>query len=247
MDEPYEVTIGRLLNRRGWKLAVAESCTGGLIGHLITNVAGSSDYFLGGAVAYAYQAKKKLLGVRAETLEQFGAVSRETVLEMAQGTRLAFDADISLSVSGIAGPGGGTPDKPVGLTWIGLSSPTADLAWQYVWQGNREQVKAQTAQQALRLLVDFLSKEQERSAPLQVPPEEIEVTARFTADGGVVPTGFSINGRPQRLASSGRTWRDPQGLHFLVMNLEGQVFELIYQPLNARWRLSRKGSPPSLA
>lgn len=247
MNEQPEAAIGKLLSQRGWNLAVAESCTGGLIGHLITNIPGSSDYFVGGVVAYAYQAKKKLLGVRPETLEKFGAVSKETVLEMAQGTRLAFDADIGLSVSGIAGPGGGTPDKPVGLTWIGLSCPTADLAWQYIWQGDREQIKIQTAHQALLLLADFLGKEQDAASPTLRPAEEIEVSARFTADGKIIPTSFTINGRLQRVESSGRSWRDPQGLHFLVMNLEGQVFELVYQPLNARWRPGRKSNLSDLA
>ena len=139
------------------RLAVAESCTGGLIGHLITNVAGSSTYYMGSVTAYAYEAKVRLLGVRWETLEKYGAVSQETVLEMARGVRRAMAADIGLSVSGIAGPGGGTPEKPVGLTWIGLSAPGVDEAWEHIWPGDRLSVKTQTAECALRLLIDFLS------------------------------------------------------------------------------------------
>jgi PncC family amidohydrolase len=138
------------------RLAVAESCTGGLIGHRITNVPGSSTYYMGSVTAYAYEAKVRLLGVRWSTLEKYGAVSEETVLEMARGVRLALAADIGLSVSGIAGPGGGTPEKPVGLVWIGLSTHDFDEAWRYQFPGDRLQVKEKTADEALLLLADYL-------------------------------------------------------------------------------------------
>ena len=151
-----EEQIGELLLRRGWFLALAESCTGGLVSHRITNVPGSSGYYLGGITAYANETKMRLLGVRPETLERYGAVSRETVLEMARGARRALAADISMSISGIAGPGGETPGKPVGLTWIGLSAPNWENAWSYVWPGNRLQVKQQSAAEVLRLLRDYL-------------------------------------------------------------------------------------------
>lgn len=157
MEPPLEVALGKLLRQRGLRLAVAESCTGGLIGHLITNVPGSSTYYMGSVTAYAYEAKVRLLSVRWETLEKYGAVSQETVLEMARGVRLVLAADIGLAVSGIAGPGGGTPEKPVGLTWIGLSAPGSDEAWRFLWQGDRLQVKEQTAHRALQLLVEYLS------------------------------------------------------------------------------------------
>lgn len=157
LEKPLEVLVGEYLRRRGLRLAVAESCTGGLIGHRLTNVAGSSTYYMGSVIAYAYEAKVRLLGVRWETLERYGAVSKETVLEMAYGVRQALAADVGISVSGIAGPGGGTPDKPVGLTWIGLSASGVDEAWSYIWGGDRIQVKEQTAEQALRLLAEFLA------------------------------------------------------------------------------------------
>ena len=128
IEAPIENQIGDLLRQRGYKLAVAESCTGGLVGHRITNVAGSSDYFTGGVIAYAYEAKVKLLGVSWDTLKTFGAVSRETVLEMAAGVRQSLEADIAISASGIAGPGGGLPDKPVGTIWIGLAAAAAVAA-----------------------------------------------------------------------------------------------------------------------
>lgn len=155
-EEPLEVVAGELLRRHGLRLAIAESCTGGLIGHRITNVAGSSTYYMGSVTAYAYEAKVRLLGVRWPTLEKFGAVSKETVLEMAAGVRRAMAADIGVSVSGIAGPGGGTPEKPVGLVWIGLSASSLDEAWQFLFKGDRLAIKEQTAQAALQLLVDHL-------------------------------------------------------------------------------------------
>lgn len=155
-SESIEKTIGSLLRRHKLWLAVAESCTGGLIGDRITNVPGSSDYFLGGVIAYANQVKLQQLGVSPATLEKHGAVSRETVIEMAQGVRQQLGADIGLSVSGIAGPGGGTAAKPVGLVWVGLSATGYEAAWSYLWQGNRTQIKAQAAEQALRLLHEYL-------------------------------------------------------------------------------------------
>jgi PncC family amidohydrolase len=151
-----EFEIGQYLRSSGWRLATAESCTGGLVGHRLTNVPGSSDYYLGGVIAYANQVKMEQLGVRIETLQQYGAVSQETVLEMANGVRQRFQADVGLSVSGIAGPSGGTPDKPVGLVWIGLSASGGAQAWNFLFHGTRLQVKQQSAEKALELLVGHL-------------------------------------------------------------------------------------------
>ncbi len=172
MELPLEEQIGPLLRQRGLKLVAAESCTGGLLGHRVTNVPGSSDYYLGSVTAYAYEAKERLLGVRRETLERYGAVSRETVLEMAAGARGALAGEfpagklIGVSVSGIAGPGGGMPGKPVGLVWIGLSAAGGQWAWRYLWQGDRLKNKELSAEEALRLLRDYLQG--------CLPPEEQE-------------------------------------------------------------------------
>lgn len=155
-EKPLEVQVGELLRQHGLRLAVAESCTGGLIGDRITNVAGSSTYFIGGVTSYAYEAKVRLLGVRWETLEKHGAVSRETVLEMARGVRKALSTDIGLAVSGIAGPTGGTPEKPVGATWIGLSAPGYEQAWLNRLEGDRLKIKGQAAERALQYLVEYL-------------------------------------------------------------------------------------------
>jgi PncC family amidohydrolase len=152
-----EAMLGELLNDAGLTLAVAESCTGGLVGNLITNVPGSSAYFSGGVIAYANQVKAEVLGVSPATLDSFGAVSKETVLEMAKGIRTLFNADIGLSVSGIAGPDGGTKGKPVGTVWIGLSTPNLEDAKRFMFSGDRQNIKEQAAQTALEIAIGYLT------------------------------------------------------------------------------------------
>ncbi len=156
MTEPLEVIIGQLLTAQQLTLAVAESCTGGLIGHRLTNVPGSSLYFLGGVVAYAYDAKEHLLGVSHNTLYEFGAVSEQTARAMARGVRRAVGADVGVSVTGIAGPGGGMPGKPVGLTWIALSAREVERAEHYVWDGDRITNKEKSAEASLALVKEYL-------------------------------------------------------------------------------------------
>lgn len=145
-----------MLRGRGWRLAVAESCTGGLVGHMVTNVPGASTYFLGGVIAYDYHAKVRLLGVSWETLENHGAVSEATVKEMARGVRQALGADIGLSISGIAGPTGGTPEKPVGTVWIGLDTETGSWTQEHHAQGDRLANKEEFAAAALTFLWEHL-------------------------------------------------------------------------------------------
>ncbi|MBL7864951.1 MAG: nicotinamide-nucleotide amidohydrolase family protein, partial [Cyclobacteriaceae bacterium] len=120
-DDSLEETIGRMLRAKGLTLSIAESCTGGYLSHLITSVPGSSDYFQGSMIPYAYEIKMRQLGVKPEVLEKNGAVSEPTIIEMANIVRAKFNTDIGVATSGIAGPGGATPDKPVGLVWIAYS------------------------------------------------------------------------------------------------------------------------------
>jgi PncC family amidohydrolase len=148
--------VGQHLRTRGWTLGVAESCTGGLLGHVLTNIPGSSDYFKGGIVAYANQIKHRLLQVDTSTLEQYGAVSRETALEMAGGARTALAADIAAAITGVAGPEGGTPEKPVGTVWIAVSYNAGQAARRYHLPGNRLQVKQASVQAALEMLLKVL-------------------------------------------------------------------------------------------
>lgn len=156
MKQSIETQVGETLRQRNLTLATAESCTGGLIADRITNIPGSSEYFRGGIVAYAYEAKVALLDVSWDTLRTYGAVSRETVVEMARGARIALGASIAVSVSGIAGPGGGLPGKPVGTTWVGLSTTNGDWARKFVWHGDRLENKALSAEAALQLAWDYL-------------------------------------------------------------------------------------------
>lgn len=156
MSDSLEVEIGRILKERKLQLGLAESCTGGLLGHHITDVAGSSEYFAGGVVAYSYDAKAAVLGVSWDTLNTFGAVSPETVLEMAKGAKKLLGVDIALSISGIAGPGGGTADKPVGTTWIGLVTDSGEWTREFHFKSDREQNKASSAEEALKMLLEYL-------------------------------------------------------------------------------------------
>jgi PncC family amidohydrolase len=156
MDTKLELQLGQALRQSGLRLAVAESCTGGLIGHRLTNISGSSTYYMGSITAYAYEAKVRLLGVKWETLEKHGAVSSETVGEMALGVRRALAADVGISVSGIAGPGGGTPEKPVGLVYFGLSTAKGIWTSNKHFEGERVQVKEQAADFALQFVLEHL-------------------------------------------------------------------------------------------
>ena len=142
--------LGQRLRAARLMLVTAESCTGGWIAKTATEVAGSSDWFDCGMVAYSYEAKQAMLGVRPETLEQFGAVSREAVVEMVSGALVHSGASVAVAVTGIAGPGGGTVDKPVGTVWIAWKRrggyPTAEL---FHFDGDREAVRRQTVAAAL--------------------------------------------------------------------------------------------------
>lgn len=148
-EATLEDLVGRRLTERGLTLAVAESCTGGLIGHRLTGVPGASDYFLGGVVSYSNAAKQDLLRVPPEVLAQKGAVSPETARDMARGVRETFHADVGLAVTGIAGPSGGSPAKPVGTVYIGLATPEGEDVWHYQFYGNRAEIKILTAETAL--------------------------------------------------------------------------------------------------
>ncbi len=157
MAEKLEEVVGKMLTEKKLTLALGESCTGGLVGHWVTNVPGSSEYFLGGVIAYAYDAKERLLDVRHNTLYEHGAVSAETAIEMARGARKALGADIGVSVTGIAGPGGGLPGKPVGLVYIALSARDFERIERFVWDGDRDGNKVKSAEAALAMLKEYLS------------------------------------------------------------------------------------------
>lgn len=153
-----EADIGALLSKRGLTLATAESSTGGLVAHRLTSVSGSSAYYLGGLVTYSNGAKEALLGVRHETLLARGAVSQETAQEMARGARERLGADVGIATTGIAGPTGGTLEKPVGLVFVALSAADAQLCQRHVWHGDRASNNQQSADAVLRLVQLYLQR-----------------------------------------------------------------------------------------
>jgi nicotinamide-nucleotide amidase len=148
-DASMEDVVARLLTDRRLKLAVAESCTGGLVGHRLTNVPGSSRFFVGDLVTYSNELKHDLLGVREETLKEHGAVSEECVLEMAAGARKRAGADVAIATSGIAGPDGGSPERPVGTVCVALVGDETKTARRYQLRGTRDWIKLLTSQIAL--------------------------------------------------------------------------------------------------
>ncbi|HZY09953.1 MAG TPA: nicotinamide-nucleotide amidohydrolase family protein, partial [Bacteroidota bacterium] len=151
-DETLEEIVGRLLRERKLTIAIAESCTGGIIAHRISNVPGCSEYFERGIIAYSNQSKIDILQVPQELIEKHGAVSEEVVKSMALGVRQIAETDIGLSTTGIAGPTGGTAEKPVGLVWIGYSDKNGTIALKHHFGDNRLRVKERSAQAALNLV-----------------------------------------------------------------------------------------------
>lgn len=153
-----EEVVGRLLRERGLKLATAESCTGGLLSARIVNVSGSSHYFVGGFVVYANELKTKLLGVEEGSIKRYGAVSEEVCRQMAVGALEETDADVALAITGISGPGGGTADKPVGLTFIALATDREVMVRNFVLEGGRNENRFMATQWALEVLRRYLLK-----------------------------------------------------------------------------------------
>lgn len=151
-----EEKIGILLRRRKLSLSLAESCTGGLIAHRITNVSGSSDYFKMGIVSYSNGSKVGFLGVPSRDIDCYGAVSRQVAEKMAQGIRLKAKTDIGLATTGIAGPQGGTWETPVGTVFIGLDHQGGTEVREFRFDGSREEIKEKASQKSLEILMDYL-------------------------------------------------------------------------------------------
>ena len=151
-----EEEVGALLRQKGLTLGVVESATGGLVSHLITNAPGSSDYYKGSATSYSNEVKIRVVGVKEATINRYGAVSAEVAKEMAQGGRKLLAVDICLTDTGIAGPSGATPGKPVGLFFIGLAHGAKTLTHKHNFHGNREQNKQSAAEAALSWLKEYL-------------------------------------------------------------------------------------------
>jgi nicotinamide-nucleotide amidase len=148
--------VGELLTSVRMTLAVAESCTGGMLGSWLTAVPGSSAYFLGGVLSYDDSVKVSLLRVPAQLIREHGAVSAESALAMATGVREITGADLGLSITGVAGPGGGTDAKPVGTTFIALADSSSERAEHRIWRGDRAQNREQSVRFALQMLIEYL-------------------------------------------------------------------------------------------
>ena len=148
-QETLEEIVGHLLRTHGYTLSVAESCTGGLVAHRLTQVPGSSDYFERGIVAYSNQAKMALLGVPVSLLEKYGAVSAPVAEKMAEGVRMSSQTTLGLSITGIAGPGGGSEEKPVGTVFIALAGPGQTVSRKFQFEGDRKRVKVGSAYTAI--------------------------------------------------------------------------------------------------
>jgi nicotinamide-nucleotide amidase len=254
MQTTLEKKIGALLTKQGLTLATAESCTGGLVAHRITNVPGSSAYFVGGIVAYANQAKQALLGVQPATLAAHGAVSEETAREMARGARQQLGADVAVAITGIAGPAGGTPDKPVGLTYIALSALDVELVERHVWTGERLENKEASAEAVLRLVADYMKKRGAKGfrdhwglperVMVEFINEPVGVDVQMRPDGTATPLGFAWRSHHYQIESWGRqgvetkdghTWRS-----YLVQTAGGETWELCRDTETAQWRLTRR-------
>jgi nicotinamide-nucleotide amidase len=154
--EKHAEQLGTLLKKYNLTISAAESCTGGLFLSALTDVSGSSAYVLGGVVTYSYESKQQLVKVQEATLLQYGAVSQQTAHEMAIGVRDLFKADVAVSITGIAGPGGGMPEKPVGLVYIGVAFFENIRVEKYIWSGNRVENKQQSVAQAIQKVVEII-------------------------------------------------------------------------------------------
>ena len=155
-DESIEKVVGYLLSMREATVSVAESCTGGRLGWRMTRVPGSSDYFAGGVIAYSNDLKKRLLGVKATVIKKHGAVSRETAIEMARGVRAKCNTDCGVAITGLAGPSGGTEEKPVGTVFVAVSGDAGDRVMELRLAGSRGAIRRASVQAALELLRRFL-------------------------------------------------------------------------------------------
>jgi nicotinamide-nucleotide amidase len=156
MRKSLEKTIGDLLRERGWTVSIAESCTGGLVCDRITDVSGSSDYFMGGMVNYSNKSKAKHLGIPLDEIKRYGAVSPQVARKMAHGVRKAFHTTFGLSTTGVAGPTGGTKRSPIGRVFIGISEGRRTWVRKLDLKGNRREIKKQAAERSLEFLYEIL-------------------------------------------------------------------------------------------
>lgn len=240
MGGPPEKRVHDVLVDATKTLATAESATGGLLGDRITSIAGSSAYYLGGVIAYANDVKEHVLKVSKAMMIEHGAVSSETALAMARGVRQLLNADYGLSITGIAGPGGGSAEKPVGLTWVAVSSAQDERARKFVYAGTRDQNKQRAVDSVLELLLEVMDESGNGAAIIQVETKDGQ-------EGGVIPIAFSWHDEHHIILDWGRRWREGEHEHMLVRIQGGDTYELSVDSTGTVWRLERKLRTPPRA
>ena len=254
--------LGAQLDARQLTIALAESCTGGLIASILTDIAGSSRYVMGGVVSYSNFAKMHVLGVQAQTLQTYGAVSPETAKEMANGVRALLHTDLALSVTGIAGPGGGTPEKPVGLVYLHLAAADADWGEMHIWPHDRVGNKRASVAAALRLALRYLQTRNE-SVPTQERDDSVRQDAPDTPPAAQArallveaawragqwrPQALWLEGQRKLVAGVGRQHRRPDGAWVMTVELtDGGRAELLADEGSGVWQLRRYWPAPRYA
>ena len=239
--------LGRLLDEQHLTIALAESCTGGLLASILTDIPGSSHYVMGGVVSYSNEAKMKVLGVRPETLEAHGAVSPETALEMAQGVRALLQTDLAIAITGIAGPGGGTPEKPVGLVYLHLAAEDVDWGEMHVWPYDRIGNKRASVAAAMRLARRYvkgrtMQVDPKPTRPPQEPPAVL-VEASWR-QGAWEPHAVWLGEQRKLVVGRGRQERTPEGVWIMTVEFaDGGRAELMVDPAAGVWRLRRHWPP----
>jgi PncC family amidohydrolase len=231
MNDALMTQVAQLLSERQLTLALAETATGGLIAARFTDRAGSSAYFKGSLVAYSHAAKTHIVGVPLPTLMAHGTVSAETCLGMAHGVRKIFDADIGLAETGITGPTGGTPEKPIGLTFIALVADDYAQVERFVWTYERAGNRQATVEAALQLLQKYLLRlglaRRQKKETMETQTFPTMVTADTQPNGTLHPRVFVWQGKPLQVVSVGRQWIEDERRHILVMTENRETFELI--------------------
>ena len=230
--ESIENKVGKIIRAKKQTLATAESCTGGLLGHRLTNIAGSSSFFMGGVISYSNEVKESLLNVDSQTLDEYGAVSSEVAKHMATGVRILFKTDYGISITGIAGPDGGTVDKPVGLVYIGLATRQKVMYKKYVWTGDRVSNKENSVEAALTAIYQLLTMNK-----LQFINEPIRVKATMD-DGYFHPQKITWREQIYTVVTVGRQWATDDGTHILVEVHDGSRME-VRLDCGFRWNLDK--------
>lgn len=237
--------LGRQLDHYHLTIALAESCTGGMIASVLTDIAGSSHYVMGGVVSYSNFAKMHVLGVESETLDAHGAVSSETAQEMARGARSLLQTDLAISVTGIAGPGGGTPEKPVGLVYLHLAAENVDWGEMHIWPHDRIGNKRASVAAGLRLALRYVKEHTIRvdPKPAALAAEDVEPTVLVEASwqaGAWRPQAVWLEGQRKQVIGVGRQERTPEGVWIMTVEFgdRGRA-ELLADAQTGVWRLRR--------